>query len=151
MNTTFHWRANNTNLLSLEFLRLVHQHLNPGGILYYNTTWSPRVMATGISEYPNALRVSNFLAVSDSPLRIDRERWRAALSTWRIDGKPVIDLSDPSRKKALDQVLQLADQADGPKGNLESRSSLSRRLAGVRLITDDNMGTEWEPNPDRLE
>lgn len=148
MNTTFHWRANNTNLLSVEFLRLVRQHLSPGGLLYYNTTWSSRVLATGISVYPSALRVSNFLAVSDSPLRMDRERWRAALSAWRIDDKPVIDLSDPSQRKALDQVLQLADQLDVPNGGLESRASLSRRLAGVRLITDDNMGTEWEPKPD---
>lgn len=129
MNTTFHWRANNTNLLSVEFLRLVRQHLSPGGLLYYNTTWSSRVLATGISVYPSALRVSNFLAVSDSPLRMDRERWRAALSAWRIDGKPVIDLSDPSQRKALDQVLQLADQLDVPNGGLESRVSLSRRLA----------------------
>ncbi|HKO10818.1 MAG TPA: hypothetical protein VJV22_02540, partial [Acidobacteriaceae bacterium] len=148
MNTTFHWRANNTNLLSVEFLRLVRQHLSPGGLLYYNTTWSSRVMATGISVYPSALRVSNFLAVGDSPLHMDKERWRAALSAWRIDGKPVIDLSDPSQRKALDQVLQLADQLDVPNGGLESRVSLSRRLAGVRLITDDNMGTEWEPKPD---
>jgi hypothetical protein len=45
-------------------------------------------------------------------------------------------------------VLQLADQLDVPNGGLESHGSLSRRLAGVRLITDDNMGTEWEPKPD---
>lgn len=150
MNTTFHWRANNTNLLSVEFLRLAREHLNRGGILYYNTTWSPRVFATGISEYAHALRVINFLAVSDSPLRLDQERWRAALIAWHIDGKPVIDMSDPPQREALDQLLQVADKLDVPGGAIESRASLARRFAGVRLITDDNMGTEWEPNPESL-
>ena len=37
-NTTWHFRANVTNLLSTEFLELVRPHLNPGGIFFYNTT-----------------------------------------------------------------------------------------------------------------
>lgn len=144
MNTSFHWRANNTNLLSTEFLRLSRAHLNPGGILYYNTTWSPRVLATGIAAYPYALRVDSFLAVSDSPLVLDKERWRVALSAYRIDGRPVFDLSVPAQQAALDHILHLADELDQPRGDLESRDSLMRRLRGEKLITDDNMGTEWQ-------
>ena len=37
-NTTWHFRANTTNLLSAEFLGLIKSHLNPGGIFFYNTT-----------------------------------------------------------------------------------------------------------------
>jgi len=37
MNTTFNWRANATNLLSMEFMGLLRAHMNPGGIAYYNT------------------------------------------------------------------------------------------------------------------
>ena len=37
-NTTWNFRANITNLLSTEFLNLAQQHLNPRGILFYNTT-----------------------------------------------------------------------------------------------------------------
>jgi spermidine synthase len=144
MNTTFHWRANNTNLLSTEFLRLSRAHLNPGGILYYNTTWSPRVLATGITEYPYALRVGSFLAVSDSPFSLDKERWRSVLSAYRIDGRPVFDLSMPEQHAALDRTLHLADELDQPRGNLESRDSLLRRVGGEQIITDDNMGTEWQ-------
>ena len=150
MNTTFHWRANNTNLLSMEFMHLVRSHLNQDGILYYNTTWSPRVMATAVAAWPYVLRVEGFLAVSDSPVTLDKERWRAALSSYRIDGKPVIDASDPEQNKALDQVLHLADEVDVPGGAVESRASLVQRVAGARLVTDDNMGTEWEPNPESL-
>jgi predicted membrane-bound spermidine synthase len=143
MNTTFNWRANATNLLSKEFLELARAHLNPGGVLYYNTTWSQRVMATGVVVFPYALRVTNFLAVSDSPFRLDRERWRAMLSNYRIDGHPVFDLSRPEQRARLEQVLKLADELDVPGGELESRASLANRLRGVRLVTEDNMGTEW--------
>lgn len=144
MNTTFNWRANSTNLLSMEFLRLARPHLREGGILYYNTTWSPRVMATGIAAYPYALRLDGFLAVSDSPFGLDKERWRRELSSYPIDGRPILNLTDPQQKKTLDRLLQLPDELDTPSGDLESRASLMRRFGSARLITDDNMGTEWQ-------
>jgi len=143
MNTTFNWRANMSNLLSTEFMGLLRAHLNTGGIAYYNTTWSPEVLATGISVFPYALRLDSFLAVSDSPFTLDKNRWRTELTNYRIDGRPVFDLSDPIQRARLDEVLHLADGLDAPNGNLESRTSLDRRLRGTRLITDDNMGTEW--------
>jgi SAM-dependent methyltransferase/MFS family permease len=143
MNTTFNWRANNTNLLSVEFLRLAHDHLTPGGVLYYNTTWSREVQATGIAMFPYAVRVSSFLALSEAPLNLDKGRWRAMLTAWHIDGRPVFDLGDPAQRATMEDVLRLADQLDVPGGNLESRTSLANRLKGIRLITDDNMGTEW--------
>ncbi len=144
MNTSFHWRANNTNLLSTDFLRLARAHMNPGGILYYNTTWSERVLATGASEFPFALRVSNFLAVSDSPFTLDKARWKSILEQYRIDGRIVFDPANPVAQAKLGQLLSLPGQLDAPKGELESRDSLLKRLKGARLITDDNMGTEWE-------
>lgn len=144
MNTSFNWRANMSNLLSREFLQLMRAHLNPGGVAYYNTTWSNDVLATGASVFPYALRISSFLAVSDSPLALDKNRWRAALSSYRIDGRPVFDLANPQQRTRLDEVLHLADELDAPGGGLESRSSLQRRLTAARQITDDNMGTEWK-------
>jgi spermidine synthase len=143
MNTTYYWRANSTNLLSVEFLRLARAHLLPGGLLFYNTTFSGEALATGIREFPYALRISSFLAVSDSPLKLDKERWRAVLSTYRIDGQPVFDLSDPAQRVAMEKVLHLADELDEPQGNLESRASLAARLQSARTITDNNMATEW--------
>jgi hypothetical protein len=144
MNTTFNWRANTTNLLSTEFLRLARKHLSVGGILYYNTTFSNEVLATGIAEFPYALRVSSFLAVSDSPFGLDKARWTEVLSQYRIDGKRVFELEDPAQKAKMEEVLDIAVATDSPTGNLESRASLASRLKGARLITDDNMGTEWQ-------
>ena len=37
-NNTFLFRANATNLLSSEYLALVKQRLEPGGVYFYNTT-----------------------------------------------------------------------------------------------------------------
>jgi spermidine synthase len=143
MNTSFHWRANATNLLSSEFLALCRAHMKPGGVTYYNTTSSGDVQYTGATVFPYALRFVNFLAVSDSPLTLDKERWSTALAGYQIDGRPVLNLADPAQRKRNEEVLHLADLWDVPNGPLESRASLLRRLQGARVITDDNMGTEW--------
>jgi len=143
MNTTFNWRANVSNLLSTEFLSLVRVHLNPGGIEYHNTTGSEAALATGVTAFPYALRFANFLAVSDSPIAMDKDRWKSALSEYKIDGHAVFDLENRIQRQRLNEVLHMADGLDTPGGLLESRASMVARLKGVRLITDDNMGTEW--------
>jgi spermidine synthase len=144
MNTTFHWRANVSNLLSQEFLALARSHLKSGGIQYYNTTSSEEALATGSTVFPYSLRIANFLAVSDSPFTLDENLWRDALTNYQIDGHPVFDLSVPHHQKRLEEVLRLADEPDGPGSMRESRARILKRMARVRLITDDNMGTEWK-------
>jgi spermidine synthase len=143
MNTTFHWRANISNLLSREFLGLVRSHLKPGGIEYYNTTWSEEAMATAISIFPYNLRVANFIAVSDSPFTLDKKRWREALTNYSIDGRPVLNLSLPLDRRRLEEVLSVADQSTDPHRGSESRADMMKRLANTTVITDDNMGNEW--------
>jgi spermidine synthase len=147
MNTTYNWRANVTNLLSMEFLRLMRQHLEVGGIGYYNTTSSPEVQATGASAFPYALRVANFLAVSDSPIMYDREKLRSILASYRIDGRSVFDLSKSAYQNRLEDIASLPQIEDSEStrfGSIEDRASMLKRLAGERPITDDNMGTEWK-------
>jgi spermidine synthase len=144
MNTTYHWRANISNLLSREFLGLIRTHLKPDGIEYYNTTWSEEAMATGMSVFPYSLRIANFIALSDSPFTLDKQRWRKALSNYSIDGRPVFDLSIPLHQKRLEQVLNIADESTDPRGGSESRAHMMQRLANTPIITDDNMGTEWK-------
>ena len=143
MNTTFNWRANTTNLLSMEFMDLLRVHMKQGGIAYYNTTSSSEVLATGATVFPHALRVANFLAVSDSPFTLDKNRWRTVLTNYQIDGRRILDLSDPLQRTRFEGILHLADTLDVPGQELESRSSLLNRYKSARLITDDNMGTEW--------
>lgn len=149
MNTTFHWRANTSNLLSVEFLRLLRGHLKPHGIAYYNTTASEEALATGAAEFPYALRISNFLAVSDSPITLDRILWKTMLVGYKINGRPVFDLRNTIDQARLTEVLSLPEMSNPKReielvSSMEQRPSLLARLKGVRLISDDNMGAEWK-------
>jgi spermidine synthase len=143
MNTTFNWRGHSSGLLSKDFLELVRPHLEPGGVVFYNTTWHPRVQRTGAATYKHALRVGNFLAVSDNPLTVDVERWRRVLATYRIDGKSAFT------PQAITELLEIGSAVDDParlgtRYVMETGPSILARTKGYELITDDNMGTEWD-------
>jgi spermidine synthase len=151
MNTTWHWRAHTTNLLSVEFLQLMREHLNPGGVALYNTTGSPRVQRTACAVFPHVVRVLNNVIVSDSPLLPDRDAWRDTLLRYRIDGQPVIQPGRDDHQAELESILGLIDTMsdDSPAFQaMELRSSILRRTEGAGLIRDDNMGTEWDLAPE---
>jgi spermidine synthase len=144
MNTTFHWRDHISNLLSVEFLRIVRQHLNRGGVFFYNTTGSDDVMATGNAVFPYALRFSKCLAVSDSPILFDRNRWKSALLKYTIDGKPLVDQRDPQQMVRIEGLVNIKNDPSGAADlSVEFDDQLPRRLQGRLIITDDNMGLEW--------
>ena len=144
-NTTFNWRDHSSGLLSVEFLRLIRSHLKPGGIYYFNSTESDETMATALRVFPYGVRVINFLAVSDSPILIDKDRWMSVLRQYHVDGQIVFDPANPAASKILAAYLLLADTLHGPPRffGLESSDSLRNRLGRAKIITDDNMGTEW--------
>ena len=146
MNTTYHWRAHISNLLSTEFLHLVQQHLNPGGVEFFNSTGSNEVQATALRVFPYGIRLANFMVVSESPLQLDAARWERVLTHYTIDGKPVFDLALPAHQTRLQKVLLMADtmDVDIPRFmTLESAEHVRERTRQARIITDDNMGTEW--------
>ena len=144
MNTTFHFRANATNLLSVEFLNQMRGHLLPGGTLFYNTTESARVQRTGCLVFPHGMRIGNHLLVSIDPISLNFARWREVLLRTSIDGRPVIDPSRAEDSKALDGLMALESggQAYGP-GYFEPCAAILARTATLASVTDDNMGTEW--------
>jgi spermidine synthase len=144
-NSSFYWRDHSSHTLSLEFLKIVRQHLNPGGIYYYNTTGSDDVVATGLKVFPYGLRVANFLAVSDAPIDINKERWMSVLRQYRIDGRLVFDPALPNSESTLAKYLAFADSLHQPPTpfGMESSESLHERLRNRLIITDDNMGWEW--------
>ena len=143
MNTTFNWRGHASGLLSKDFLELLRPHLEPRGVIFYNTTWHPRVQRTGAATYPHALRVGNFLAVSDSPLEVDVERWRNVLATYKVNGDRAFT------PEAIQELLAIGEAVDDParigtRFVMETGPSILARTKGYELITDDNMGTEWD-------
>jgi spermidine synthase len=148
MNTTWYWRAHTTNLLSSEFMQIARTHLNPGGIFYFNTTWSPDAMKTGMSAFPYGMRCVNFLALSDSPVAFDSTRWSELLSRLR-DERGRLLFGEMNHKPRLDTLLALAPSLhETPRGyGLESRASVLGRVANAHIITDDNMRVEWRATP----
>ncbi len=146
VNTTYHYRANSTNLLSAEFLRLVAEHLLPGGVHFYNSTMSARVQATGCAFAPDGLRFTNHMALAGAPMPVDFARWRAVLLDYRIDGARVIDLSKPDHREKFDEIMGLEagwKSGGGLDGAMEPCGGVLKRAGGKRPVTDDNMGTEW--------
>ncbi len=147
-NTTYHWRDHSTTLLSKEFFELVRPHLNSGGIYYFNTTQSSETMATALKVFPYGMRIINFLAVSDSPVNLDRDKWLQFLPILRVDGVQLFDPHKPDGLLALTAYAAFADTLYFPPrfSGLESDVSLRAHLGAERIITDDNMGSEWSPH-----
>jgi spermidine synthase len=152
MNVSVHGRVHSTHVLSVEFLDLVRRHLNPGGIHFFNTTWSPESMLSGVTTFKYGLRIFNFLAVSDSPIVPDKRLLEERLRAFTIDGRPVFDERLPAHRQALEKIVAMVDSADTTDGSDRLNESWEtgerlrqrlQRLAGVGIITDDNMGSEW--------
>jgi len=131
-NTSYHFRAHATNLLSREYLELARCHLEPGGLMIYNTTWSVEAMRTGLEVFAGARRFVNCMYVSDSPLTLDRRRWRQVLAAYEIDGRRVFG---PEDGDALDRLVEDPDWTSRNLLALETKASV--------VITDDNMASEW--------
>lgn len=145
MNTTFHWHAYAANLLSREFLSDIKAHLYPGGLALYNTTSSPEAQRTGALVFPHALRFLNNMYVSTSPLVANRQRLKEVLVSYEIDGRKVFDLQDELHMNRLHHILGLLNHFTTPPEleGFERRGDILARTEGARIITDDNMGTEW--------
>lgn len=136
MNTTMHWRAHATNILSTEFLNIARRHLLPGGVLYFNTTNSYDVQLTAAKTFPHFKRVANFVAVSDAPFDFDRPRWRQLLETMRVEDRPVLDLATDADRKLFDELRGYNDMEP-------AWSIIERYEKTKKIVTDDNMVTEW--------
>jgi spermidine synthase len=144
MNTAIHWRANATNVLSTEFFVQTRAHLKPGGVLFYNATGAPEAERTGVTAFPYGLQVGSCLAVSDSPLAIDWERWKRTLRDYRIEGRPVFELE---RAEDAARFVEVTARGAGrsPGETIEDAEQIRARTSPSGVITDDNMGLEWRP------
>ena len=149
-NSTYHFRANATNLLSTDFLDILKSHLNPSGIVFYNTTDSSRVQRTGCASFAYGARFTNHIVLSESPIDWNFDRWRQILTNYRVDGRPILDLSDSVHAQGLDLLMALESELNCPDAErtptdwIEPCERVLFRTAGQKLITDDNMGTEWQ-------
>ncbi|MEO7425587.1 MAG: fused MFS/spermidine synthase [Fibrobacteria bacterium] len=135
MNTTWHWRSNTTNLLSQEFLRLAKTHLNPGGVIYYNSTHSDDVIYTAATVFKHITTYSTFVAASDSAFAMSDSLKRERLLLFADGAKPIFDTADTASMRVLGEMAH-ADVGD------KQDAFLGR--ADLQAITDDNMLTEFK-------
>lgn len=135
MNTLYYWRSNATNILSREFLELCKRHLNPGGIVYYNTTGARDSVHTVAHVFKYVTMYDNFVAGSDRPFTLTYgQRKKNLLSFIGDDGKPVF-LSSPAHREVM-QKLATHEIKDMREEALAEKH--------LWLITDDNMAGEYK-------
>ncbi len=147
-NTTYHFRTNSSNLLSVEFDRMIQRHLNPGGVYLFNATGSIRAQRTGCLSFKFGFRVLNNVMVSDSPFDLDVARWRRVLTAYAIDGRRMFPTDSPAQAESFDHFVAMPSESDDKAivpadRRMERCESILRRTPELPLITDDNMGTEW--------
>jgi predicted membrane-bound spermidine synthase len=147
-NTTFHFRTNSSNLLSVEFDRMIQRHLNTGGVYLFNATGSIRAQRTGCLSFKFGFRVLNNIMVSDSPFDLDVARWRRVLAAYAIDGKRMFPTDSPAQAESFEHFVAMPSESDDKAivpadRRMERCESILERTPELPLITDDNMGTEW--------
>ncbi|MDO4436126.1 MAG: fused MFS/spermidine synthase [Cardiobacteriaceae bacterium] len=144
MNTTWHWRAYASNLLSQEFLTMVKAHLKPDGIAFYNTTSSIDAYETAQSVFPYVYIYSRMAMVANKALSLPAEsEGKTILShlQWSESGEKLFK---------TEEDIERAWQSVGHKPfepysveNLEKlwKEPIERK---PEIIRDNNMITEYK-------
>ena len=134
MNTTFHWRSNITNLISIEFFKLAKAHLNPGGVIYLNTTSNYDIHHTLTHAFKYVTRYSNFAAGSDHPFNLSYKKRVENLTSFYHKGRQTIR----KRSRVLYKMARFRMRNHAPY--------YRRNRHKYWKITDDNMSTEFKHN-----
>jgi len=133
MNTTFHWRANASLLLSEEMLRLTRSHMAEGAVLAFNATGSPDAFYTAARVFPHAYRYDSFVYAADFDFRPrkDAPEALALYQGMRMADKPLFPTGSAKPAAYLSQPFHtIANDQVSAKHPLES-------------ITDGNMVPEF--------
>lgn len=134
MNTTWHWRANTTLLLSREFLQLIKNHMSAGAVLAFNTTGSPDAFNTAAHVFSRAFQFGNFVYGAD------------------FDFRPRKDALDPERFLLMEtglnapltglHIMKIQQMFDAPFVTIDEIKAQAGRP--LEIVTDLNMITEFK-------
>jgi spermidine synthase len=87
------------------------------------------------------------MVVSSVPIAWDFQRWRRTLEAYRIDGKALLDPRRSEDSVLLDKAeamaASLTSTAPYAERPIEPCSDVLTHTAGMKIMTDDNMGSEW--------
>ncbi len=138
MNTSYYYRGQANNILSVEFLKLVKAHLKEGGIVYYNSTTSHDVPYTTAHVFNYVTNFGNHIAGSDSHVGLPEEDRVANLKLFTENGKIIHDESLPVVQAILNKIIK-ADLSN-------KRQLLLDNPNYAQLITDDSLTSEYKTN-----
>lgn len=134
MNTTWHWRANSSLLLSTEFLELMQSHMAPGAVLAFNATGSADAFYTASKVFAHAYRYVNFVYAADFDFRArkDTAATRQLYQSLTLGGAPLFAPNSPAIERFVAK----------PFVGIEAVQKSAERP--LEQITDHNMVTEFK-------
>ena len=138
MNTTWHWRNQINNLVSIEFLQLCKLHLKNNGVMYFNATSSPDIPFTATKVFKKVAVYKNFIAVTDGELIQNPETRARNLKKFVINDRPVFNFSNPESKEAFDALVMHSNE------DISAHENELHDKYRLYLITDDNLASEFK-------
>lgn len=136
MNTTWHWRAYGSNLLSQNFIKIINQSLNEKGLVFYNTTESMNAYSTAKTVFPYVYQYKFFVLGAKQSQELDIATLTHNLCLMR----------DPITQKStfndLSECVRAANIINSNKLIPFEKIKLDEKHKQV--ITDDNMITEFK-------
>lgn len=134
MNTTWHWRANSSMLLSQEMMKMANSHLTKNGVLAFNATGSIDAFFTASTVFKEVRRYQNFIYGANwNPFDAAEkpEAW-AALQKITIDGK----MGFPPNSKAIEKYSKIPF--------VKPQEDINKLNRPPEIITDNNMLVEYK-------
>lgn len=132
ISAAWHWRAYTSNLTSLEFQTRLKKHLKPGGLFYYNTTYSPELQRITCKTFHTAYRYISFMIAADHPFQFNPEIFKQTMKKRKINGELMIN---PNKNGHLIQNLL--------HETYEPCNSILARTKGYEITTEDNINIEF--------
>jgi predicted membrane-bound spermidine synthase len=136
MNTTFHWRAYTSLLLSKEFMMLVHSRMAPRSLLTFNTTSSIDALYTAATVFRHAYAYDNFAICADFDWRdaLDEPIAAEELMHVRPQGDMLFTMDDGELVKSFLSRDHVSDLAQ----------AITIAGRAPELITDRNLISEFK-------
>ena len=138
MNTTWHWRAYSSNLLSNNFISMLKMHLNQDGVLFYNSTNSLDAYHTARNVFPFVYKYKNFVLASQQ--QIDPQ--------YQQIPKQLCQLLDHQSQKEIftDNTACIKAAEEITKNEFTPYDAIDFTTLNRKpeIITDDNMITEFK-------
>lgn len=138
MNTTWHWRAYGANLLSQDFMHIIHSCLNKDGLAFYNTTQSMNAYATAHQVFPYVYQFKYFALGANQQQKIIPSTLKNNLCLLRdpVSQNAVFSNEEPCQKAA--EIITQTPLIS--YGNIK----FNHGDRDLEVITDNNMITEFK-------